>query len=185
MADNFDELDDAFCWMLSLAAWSAYQRVSGLLSGNMSPRQREDYDRLSNPEVGDLVVETSSLHRAIGWEDWNSLNRALGVLLEKGRHGGQRGAQTWTVLSLSPVPTWTYWENCSFVVVELPPFMPLCPHCKGEDPDACAKKRIPWHPDNEKNGYCAGGRWVYPTVLTKEKLTGALAGDGFKLKDDM
>lgn len=172
-------MEDAFNRVLAIAAWSAYQRYSSLLCGSPSPRQKEDLDRLLDPQVGDLVVEISSLSRIIGWENHKSLRQCIGVLVERpeGRH-----SDGWVVRSLAPEGTETNWENCNFIAIDAPPVLPVCEHCHGKDPENCPKIRRPFHPDNAIHGYCAGGRWVYPRGFTRESLTKALAADGIEVK---
>lgn len=169
----------AFNYTLALLAFTADERYSALM-GNKTPRGQRDFERLCNPQVGDLVVELSSLNRALGWEDWDHLHKAVGVCVAI-REDAHYGPQ-YDVCSIYPGPWTTTWSNSRFIVIEDCPPLPVCPHCKGEDPDNCPKKRFPYHPDNAKNGYCAGGRWCYPMVMTKESLTGALADRGIEVK---
>lgn len=59
--------------LLAIAGYTAY---SNSLVGSQAPKVAEYFERIRNPQAGDLVVETSTIHH----EDWNPA--ALGWLLD-------------------------------------------------------------------------------------------------------
>jgi len=40
--------------------WAGYNAQGNTLSGYQTPRQQRYFDRSSNPQIGDMVIETSS-----------------------------------------------------------------------------------------------------------------------------
>lgn len=103
--------------LLSLLADNAYQSYRNLFSGNMSINQQEIYDRMSNPEIGDLVLETSSFTRT---HPLNRIGKLISITNEPydeqdpdGDHISRR--DIWTIERLNGEQF--RWENCNFIVI--------------------------------------------------------------------
>ena len=118
---------------LHIAACSAYAAYRNTLSGTSSPSQQYYYERMSNPVIGDLVLETSSLTMndirpidRIGY-----LKSVLMTPYPIPEYWDETTDGSWEENGLDSRDVWTIqtlddreytWENCRFIVVPEKPY---------------------------------------------------------------
>jgi hypothetical protein len=108
---------------VAILARTAALAYSGTLTGNRAPYIEARYQRMTHPQVGDLVVELTTARRepfdpsCVGWlqdvrdepvtteEEWLADGNALPVPLDR----------YWYLVTLSGEPA--RWSNCSFISI--------------------------------------------------------------------
>jgi len=157
----------------------AHHLHTACLVGNPAPNVQRMYERITRPQVGDLVVEISSFYRrrSLGDDAWlDHRTKALGILLEHRREWWQTDEEwqreitedpdladdgrvtddAWYVQYGQAAADVCRWTNCDFIVVPM---------------DSDEFRKPVGHHDG--NG----------VTLTRSDLLGALADSGFALKD--
>lgn len=122
----------------ALAAMAGHLQTASLV-GNPAPNTKAVWDRISNPQVGDLVVEST-----YWWPGRNEEHRAqcLGILLAKraewacsdeewarwesedpGAYGGERPIErdVWYIQYGSGAKDICRWVNCTFIALPTNP----------------------------------------------------------------
>jgi hypothetical protein len=107
--------------LLKLVAAAAYAAYSNTLCGNPSPNQEAYYKRMSNPEVGDLVLEISRLR---GPKVIDSIGRLISITNEPFPDWEDDEPvpkrDVWTIKTLDDREF--RWENCNFIVIPEDPY---------------------------------------------------------------
>lgn len=167
-----DEASLAWRRMLTLLAHELHNAV---LVGNPAPKVRRIYERISDPQVGDFVYESTTLRRDDSevWvrgsgfltaitdeplctdEQWEQYKREEPYLTDEDRDYGTE--RVWYVRYGPSEQDVCRWVNASFLVV------PMNPDMFG-------------HPQ-------AGTRDGNATIFTRDGLLGSLADAGFELRD--
>lgn len=113
-----------------LLAEVAYERWRATLVGNPAPVVRDMYERITNPQPGDLVLEVTTRGRD-GWpgpalgrllfvagrkprseDEWHEAKAAGWWKMERAKFGGPY----WYVDPIDGVSQRTAWANCDFIV---------------------------------------------------------------------
>ncbi len=110
--------------LVYLIAINAYATWTATLIGNAHPSTKALYLRMRNPQIGDLVLETSTIHR----EPWDpgALGRLVGVSkevwgeAEDWSSGEQPTEQVWYLEPFLPTKdgkTEVRWCNADFIAI--------------------------------------------------------------------